>query len=271
MLFATDGVITRVLDVGVSDRLLYMITPDRGRIAVLVKGGRSPASKIAPIAQLYTYGNFEIYEKNSSYWLRGGSVIDPFFELSTDIEKVALAAYFCEVANELSDEGELDCKWIMKLLLNSIHLVGKGEKDRRVIKSAFELYAAAHSGYCPELSACAYCRAEYADMMYLDVMGGKMVCTDCLSKRGAHTHVSKEFEDVPEASILCGMTPSVTAAVRYIVSSPQNKIFSFAIKDDVELDDLCRTSEAYLLNHLGRSFDSLDFYRSVCRQTPKNH
>ena len=262
MLFATDGIISRVCDVGVSDKLVNIITPDRGRIGVIVKGGRSPGSKITPLAQLYTYGNFEIYEKNSTYWLRGGSVINPFFDLSIDITRVSLAAYFCDVANELTDEGD-ECEEILKLLLNSLYLVGRGEKDQRIIKAVFELRAAAISGYLPEASCCAYCNSTYADLMYLDVMGGRLVCTDCMSKRGSKAKISKDFEDVPEATVLCGMTQSVTAALRFILYSKPNKVFSFDLKDEGELDDLGHTAEAYILNHLGRSFDSLDFYKTV--------
>ena len=101
MTFATDGLITRVHEIGASDKLVNIITPDRGRIGVMVKGGRSPNSKLTPISQLFTYGNFEIYEKNSMYWLRSGSIMTPFYELSSDIEKVALATYLCDLANEL--------------------------------------------------------------------------------------------------------------------------------------------------------------------------
>ena len=62
MTFATDGLITRVVDVGASDKLVNIITNTRGRIGVMVKGGRSPSSKLTAISQLFTYGNFEIYE-----------------------------------------------------------------------------------------------------------------------------------------------------------------------------------------------------------------
>ena len=107
MTFATDGLITRVIDVGASDKLVNIITHSRGRIGVMVKGGRSPNSKLTAISQLFTYGNFEIYEKNSMYWLRGGSITNSFYNLSTDVSKVALAAYLCDLANELTDEDEL--------------------------------------------------------------------------------------------------------------------------------------------------------------------
>ena len=98
--------------------------------------------------------------------------------------------------------------------------------------------------------------------MYLDVMGGKLVCTECMAKRSdAVPRISKDFEDVPEATILCGISPTVLAALRFIVGAPQNKIFSFEIKDDGELADLSRVTENYILSHLGRGFDSLEFYK----------
>ena len=105
MQFATNGIITRVYDVGASDKMLNIITEDHGRIGVMVKGGRSPSSKLRSVSQLYTYGNFEISQKGNLYWLRSGSVINSFYDLSFDIERISLASYLCDIANELTDEG----------------------------------------------------------------------------------------------------------------------------------------------------------------------
>lgn len=265
MQFATNGIITRVYDVGASDKMLNIITENHGRIGVMVKGGRSPSSKMRAISQLYTYGNFEITQKGTLYVLRSGSVIDPFYGLSVDIERVSLASYLCDLANELTDEGVEDDS-IMRLLLNSLYLIGKGEKDRRIIKAVFEMRAAAISGYCPELSYCAYCREPFSDYTYLDIMGGKLICTDCLSRRGdKRVEVSKEFEYMPEASILRGLSPSALAAMRYIVSAPDGKVFSFGLKDDGETEELASACESYILNHLERSFDSLAFYKQMLK------
>ena len=43
----------------------------------------------------------------------------------------------------------------------------------------------------------------------------------------------------------------------------QKKLFSFDLKDADDLRDLSRACEAYIVNHLGRNFDSLDFYKVV--------
>ncbi len=263
MTFATDGLITRVHEVGASDKLINIITPERGRIGVMVKGGRSPSSKLTPISQLFTYGNFEIYEKNSMYWLKGGGATNSFYGLSSDISRVSLATYLCELANELTDEDE-ECAELLRLLLNSLYLLSRGDKAQEIIKSAFEMRVAAISGYMPELFGCAYCHSDSAEFLYLDVMGGKLVCTDCQAKRGQRVpRISKDFDDVPETSVLCGMSPSTLAAIRYIVSAPEKKLFSFDLKDADDLHDLSRACEAYIVNHLGRSFDSLDFYKVV--------
>ena len=264
MVFATDGIVTRVTDHGASDKIINIITPEYGRIGVFVKGGRSPGGKTTAISQLFTYGNFEIYKKNSAYWLRGGEVINPFYDLSIEIAGLALATYLCDLANELTDEGDTDeNREILRLLLNSLYLIGRRKKDKAIIKSVFELRVAAISGYCPEVSYCAYCKEPNPDLTYLDVMGGKLICTDFMSKRGKKADISKEFEDLPEASIICPISASALAAMRYIIYSPQDKIFSFNLKDESDLHDLTKACETYILSHIGRSFDSLDFYRSV--------
>ena len=262
MTFATDGLITRIRDVG-SDKLVNIITPDRGRIGVMVKGGRSPSSKLTPISQLFTYGNFEIYEKNSMFWLRGGSINTMFYGISSDVARVSLATYLCDLANELTDEDE-ECSELLRLLLNSLYLINMGERPLEVIKAVFEMRAASISGYLPELFGCAHCHKNDAEFVYLDVMGGKLICTECQSKRGQRIpRISKDFEDEAEASVLCGMSPSTLAALRFIVGVPEKKIFSFELKDADDLHDLSRAAETYILNHLGRGFDSLDFYKMV--------
>ncbi len=262
MVFATDGVITRTKEVGNGDKLIHMLTPERGRIGVMVKGAKSSASKLGAISQLFSYGNFEIYEKNKMYWLRGGEVQNSFYGLSSDIGRLALATYLCDLAEELTDEDE-ECGELMRLLLNSFHLLCMGKKDPRLIKAVFEFRAATMSGYLPELSGCVYCDTPYSEMTYLDVMGGRLICSDCLSKRSNKAPKQVDFDDLNEVSVLCTVPPAVLAALRYIAFSPANKMFSFEIKDDSELNDLSRAAEAYILNHLGRSFDSLDFYKAV--------
>lgn len=263
MLFATDGIITRVTYCGYSDKYLEIITPEKGRIGVIVKGGKSANSKYTPVSQLFIYGNFELYEKNGAYWLRGGSIIKPFYNISKDIESVALATYLCDLANELTDENE-NANLVLQLLLNSLYLIEQQRKNKILIKAVFELRIASISGYMPDTSGCIYCGEPIKEAMFLDILGGEMFCSDCMNKRQKQaSNISREFEDYQSPSILMPMTPAVTAAFRYVIHAPSKKIFSFDITDEVELSDFSRLAENYILHHLGRSFDTLDFYKSI--------
>ncbi len=262
MLFATDGVVTKVSDIASGDRLINIVTPSRGRISVIVKGSRSADSKTAVLSQLFTYGNFEIYEKGDMYWLRGGMVINPFYELSCDICRMAAATYVCEVANELTDESE-ECGTLMKLLLNTLYLFTRKEKKIAIVKSAFELRAMSISGYMPTVTECENCGKDISGKTYLDVMGGSVVCEDCFHAGVIKSRRDADYNDVRSASVICPMSASVAYALRYVIVAPAEKVFSFDITDEEELDAFEKISETYVSCHLGRSFDSLSFYHDV--------
>lgn len=263
MVFATNGIVTKVTSYGNSDKLLWIITEEKGRIPVMAKGVKSPTSKLTSLTGLFTYANFEIYKKNDAYWLKGGSIISSFYELTRDITSLALGTYLCDLANELTDEN-YEGNEILRMLLNSLHLICKGKKSHKLIKGTFEFRAMCMSGYMPEISSCPYCDTFEGELMYLDVANGKLICPECLNKRNKKIpKISKEFEYSHYASAMCPISGSVLAALRYVNLSSFSKMFAFELTDERELDSFASVCETYLLEHLGQGFDSLNFYNSV--------
>ncbi len=260
-----DGVVVRVRDTGDHDRYLSVLTAEKGRISILSKGSHSLRSEQSAISQLYTYANFEYYRRGDFNILRGGSPIRTFYELSTDIDRLDLAAYLCDVAFELTDEGEA-AEEMLRMLLNSLHVIAGNLRPQEIVKGAFEFRAAAMSGYTPDLSGCAECGKTEAELFYLDVMNGALLCPECL-----HGHGGKEkqpagstyYDDLREAEILCPVSPSVTAALRYCISAPLARLFSFELHSEEERQSFSKAAETYLLSHLGRGFDSLNFYETM--------
>lgn len=271
MLITTDGLITRSYPAGDHDRLVHLVTADHGRLAVLVKGGKSGTNRFAPITQLFTYGNYELYRKGEFYWLRGGSVNHSFYRLTEDITRMALGTYLCDITSELTDEGgEEGAEDMLHMLLNALYVLERGTHACAVVKGVFELRAAALSGYAPNLVACARCGNGYPENSYLDIMNGRMICADCQTElnrsggaRTGHFLSDSEAEERGERHIICPMTSSTLAAARYALAAPEKKIFSFTLTDREEEMTFERLAETYLLNHLERTFDTLDFYRSV--------
>ena len=254
-----DGVVVRVRDYGDHDRYLSVLTAKAGRITILSKGGHSLKGPQTAISQLYTYANFEYYRKGEFNILKGGSAYQHFYALSMDIDRLNLAAYLCDLACELTDDGE-PAPEMLRLLLNSLYAISKGKYTAEKIKAAFEIRATSILGFMPDILGCHECDERSGDF-FLDVMGGNITCRKC-KERSALTH--KEHLNPHEAHIICLLSEGAKIAFGYCVYSPIERIFAFNISDaDMKL--FARAAEEYLLNQFGHSYKSLDFYKTIIR------
>lgn len=272
MLITANGLVTRVYPSGDHDRVIQLLTREHGRLSVMVKGAtsRRGGATVAPVTQLFTYGNYELYKGNGNdglYWFRGGQTEASFYNVTSDLTRMALATYLCDVASELTGEEspEEDSAALLRMLLNTLYVLDSGGKPPILVKGVFELRAAALMGYQPDLTGCSLCREVYPEAAYFDVMNGCLVCADCQTKRNrlAGRILEQQEQELGERRIICPVSASTLAALRYALTAPDKKIFSFALKDEEEARAFERVTETFLLNQLERSFDTLQFYRSV--------
>lgn len=257
-----DGVVVRVRDTGDHDRYLSILTAERGRISMLAKGSRSLKGGQTAVSQLYTYGNFEFYKRGDFNILKGGSPIQSFYALCADLDRMNLAAYLCEAVTEMTDEGE-PAGEMLRLLLNSLYAISRDLYPKELIKGAFEIRAATLSGYAPDLGECSRCGRDHAETLYLDVMNGALLCADCLHRQAPKRESAAAYDEIREAELLCHLSPAALAALRYASQAPLERLFSFELTDPEDVESFSGTAESYLLSHLGRGFDSLNFYHTM--------
>ena len=259
-----DGVVVRVRDYGDHDRYLSVLTADAGRITILSKGGHSLKGPQTAISQLYTYANFEYYRKGEFNILKGGSAYQHFYALSMDIDRLNLAAYLCDLACELTDEGE-PAPEILRLLLNSLYAIAKELYPQEIIKGAFELRAMAMSGYAPDLGECSVCGRNQDEHFYLHIMNGSLLCSECFSEKGKEVKRFNDtsYDDIRQSETVIGLTPAVCAAMRYVLSAPLERLFAFGLEEKTDLNDFAHATQTYILSHLERGFESLNFYHAM--------
>lgn len=254
MITTFSGVIIRCCNSGESDRMLTVLCAEYGKISVLAKGARRTGSKFMSSASLYCYGTFTVQREEKLSFLREVELIDSFFDLRCSLPAMSLAGYACAVCDDVATEDEGGI--LLRLLLNTLFALSEGKKDVRIVKASFEMTVSCICGFTPDISSCGIC-ALSAGESYLDVMNGILICSDCKEKLNEEKTVQSGT-----ASVICPLTPSAAAALRYIISADIKRIFSFSVaEDDIRvLESVC---EKYLLNHLERSFDALEFYKSV--------
>lgn len=263
MIYTADGLIIRSQNSGENDRLITLLTAN-GRMVAVAKGARSMKSPLLALTQPFVYGNLEINRREGYSWIRSGSVMQSFWGLREELDKLFLATYICDVAGELSDENS-DCSDILRLTLNTLYALENDIRPIKQIKAVFELRALAVSGYLPSLSACSVCGAREPHDVLFDVSAGSLICSECLHARGGTEKriAPPVYDDIRESTVLLPLSPAALAGVRFAVSAPPEKIFSFSLSRDGDLNMLADAGETYLLYHLERGFDSLDLFNSL--------
>ena len=256
-----DGLVIRETAYGENDRLVTLLTADEGKILMTAKGARSLKSKTQPLCRLFTYANYEFYERNGRRWMSGGSVNNGFYNLSSDMEDFALACYIVQLAGEITGEG-VSAGGVLRMTLNTLYAIENKLKPREQIKSAYEIFAACESGFCPDMSVCGECHEHFSGDGWLDVMNGRLICSECLSRIGQGAPLP-DTDRFMTQNILLPMDASAAAAWSYVSEADPKRILSFSIDSEESRKRFYRATGAFIVNHLERSFEALEFYNSI--------
>lgn len=249
MRVTTDALIIRENNnIGESDRFVTALTRECGVIRASARGAQRIKSRNGPATQLLTYSRLTLYRGREKYIIDEAEPLRVFFDLRSDMDKLAMAQYFCELAGFLAPHEEEASEWL-RLMLNALHLLGGDKYTVPHIKAVTELRSLALAGYMPDLTGCRGCGATGDVPLCFSFSEGTLRCGECAPPSGA----------VP-------LSPSVLAALRHIVYGPLEKCFFFSLPEQ-EQRALAEVCEHFLLTQLGRSFHTLDFYHSLAQPT----
>jgi DNA repair protein RecO (recombination protein O) len=243
----THALVLREVTYKEADKILTVLTPDYGKLTVSARGCRRKNSKIAAAAQLRVYSEMTLYERQGRYGIREASTEQLFWKVRQDVERLALASYFAEVT-ELVSQEDVPSPELLRLLLNTLYALDQlPEKPLPLIKSAFELKLMSLAGYEPFLDGCAVCGSDPASPMF-HLREGVLHCAQCRQEVGE--------------GISMPLSAGALSAMRHVVQGDPKRLFSFRLdeKSQKQMNDLC---EAFLLTQLERGFHTLDFYKMI--------
>lgn len=252
------GLILAETPVKDSDKFLTVLTAEHGKISLYANHVRSIKRGAFAYTVPMQYCRFEVNHKSDKYNLASGEVLHSFLDLTNDLCKFALAQYALDITRELTVENN-DESELLQLALNTLYVIQNSEKQLSLIKATFEFRAMALAGYMPDLSACGFCERTDDSVMFFDIMNGRLICSHCSNRAKLDSE-----QDDGTAFITLPLSPSILKGLRYVLSSLPSRIFSYSIADD-SLQEYSNVCEKYILNHLERGFDTLDFYHEIQR------
>ena len=147
--WALTGMVLSAVPVGEYDKLVVLLTKERGKIRAFAKGARRPNNPLMAAANVFAFGEFQIYEGRTSYSIMQAAICNYFEELMQDFEGACYGQYFLEIADYYARENA-DCKDLLKLAYQSLRALCAPALPKELIKGIYELKAMVFSGECPQ-------------------------------------------------------------------------------------------------------------------------
>lgn len=237
------GLVLRETETKETDKILTLLTWERGKIGVIARGARRKNCKFAAAAQPLAYSEWTLYQRRDWHYASDASTLELFGGLRGDLKALALGCYMAELTEAVCPEDE-PAPELLRHLLNGLYALSALGKPPALVKPAFELRLLCLAGYEPLADACALCGEERPAEPVLDPVQGVLRCRGCGGGGGRP---------------LC---PDSLAALRHIVYGDPKRLYAFRLAE-APLGRLAAVSEAFLYAQLERSFGALDFYKSL--------
>ncbi len=177
--YRTEGIVLRDRDLGEADRILTIITPDRGKIRAVAKGVRRTTSKKA--------GHLEPFSRCALLCAQGrdldiisqADMLESFTQIHTALDLLGAAYYLAELVDTFSEEGG-ESRALYDAFVATLTALEHGA-DADTCTRWFELLILTLNGIAPSLSTCAGCNAPIQpDRAYVfSVDRGGFLCPDC--------------------------------------------------------------------------------------------
>lgn len=232
------GIVIKTIDYLESDKLLTILTFNRGSVLVKAKGVRKKGAKLAYGAQQFFCGDFECVESHGKLILTGVDRIYDFTELASDIDKYYTACHFAEIASAVIMEDHPD-EEMLRMFLNTLHILMKNNIELNLLISIYEIRTAALAGFAPVMDECVLCGSESEATTFSIVHGGRVCCT-------TGTEVDKYIIKLIEAVSECNM----------------KEMFSLSVPME-SLEKLSMISRKYLENVLDKKFTTINSINEI--------
>ena len=175
---SVKGIVLKTKDYKDSDKLITILTLEKGKILVKARGVKKPSSKLKAFCQSFCFADFELVESKAGYVLTGVNEIENFYNLTLDIDKFSYAFCVLEIVDKICAENQeyvnifIDC-------LKCLQQMSYGSSDCRLILSKFILNILNYEGFNVNLNKCSNCKTPLVGDLFFDLNRGEVLCSAC--------------------------------------------------------------------------------------------
>jgi len=177
-LYRDEAVVLRTHPLGEADRIITLLTKERGRIRAVAKGVRRTKSRFGARLEPFMVVDVQCYEgRNLDTVTQAESLATYGQTIARDYTVYTAATVMVETAERLTEEHEPSTQQYL-LLAGALRSLGGGEHDPGLVLDAYLLRSLAVAGWAPSFHDCAKCGAPGPHHAF-NIAGGGAVCPAC--------------------------------------------------------------------------------------------
>ena len=199
------------------------------------KGSRRTKSLLMAATQFLCFGDYLLYKSANTYSINSCEVIEVFYNIRTDLDKLKYASHITKIINDVTTENQNTYK-IMQLFLNTLYMISETNKNLKLINSVFSLRLLSIIGYRPVIEECKNCKTK-ENLTHFSFKDSGFKCKICAKQDKGAIEISETTKD----------------AIRYIILANSKKIFSFDVPEE-SIKELEIISKIYLQEKLEKEY-----------------
>lgn len=226
-LIKTNAIVIKETIVGESNKQITVLSEEHGKMLLFAKGAKNTKSKLLAGTELFSYGEFSLFEGANFFTVSQINVIESFYAIRNDIMKLTYGTLMLEII-EKTVFSSMESHDLILLLLRSLWALDKTDKNPKLIFDAFAIKLMDINGILADCSECLTCNKNLSDNLlktYYNFSEFGFICEDCKSF---------SINSIPVSS-------GTFSAVNYILNADINKLFSFNAEEKI-LDEIYNIS-----------------------------
>lgn len=245
--FQAEGIVIAKKNFFEADRIVEVLTLEKGRVRAIVKGARRPKSKLSGSTEIFTHGVFTFAKGKNLDIVTAVTPLDYFQKATNDLKKVSRLFLISEILEKILPR-EVPNKEIFEETLNVFRTINRSDKIYVAYEYIYKLVVLL--GYGLSLSECSRCDkkivlSDKEDNTLSFVTGGTL-CKTCETDIGVSLKLSSD----------------TIKLLKYIEKSnfPVYSKVSFNENVKKEIVDLVTSYSSYIYQ---KEFKSSGFIKSV--------
>ena len=189
---------------------------------------------------MFCFGEYLLYKGTQTYHINSVEPVEFFYNLREDLEKLKYAVHINKIIRDVTQENQNSYR-VLQLVLNTLYTISETDKNLDMVLGIFKLRLLCILGYTPKIEECVNCKQK-ENLCFFSIKDNGVKCQTCGKLDTSSIQISE----------------SAWNAIRYTVTAPPKKLYSFNLKEE-SLNEFELVTKLYFNNKLEREYKLDDF------------